>query len=63
MDARTRYRTQLAGALSGLCVVIVRQGDEVVHRLAEPDPVHRRIIQLLGIDAERLRTFRRRCGT
>jgi hypothetical protein len=43
--------------------VIVRQGDEVVRRLAEPDPVQRRIIQLLGIDAGRLRTFRRRCGT
>jgi transposase len=53
----------LIRGLSGLCVVIVRQGDEVVRRLAEPDPVQRRIIQLLGIDAGRLRTFRRRCGT
>ena len=53
----------LIQSLSGLCVVIALQGDEVVRRLAEPDPVQRRIIQLLGIDAERLRTFRRRCGT
>jgi transposase len=53
----------LIAGLSGMCVVIVRQGGEVVRRLAEPDPTQRRILQLLGIDAERLRTFRRRCGT
>jgi Domain of unknown function (DUF4277) len=52
----------LIQGLGGLCVVIVHQGGEVVRRLAQPDPVQRRIIQLLGIDAERLRTFRRRCG-
>jgi hypothetical protein len=52
----------LIQGLSGLCIVIVHQGDVVVRRLAEPDPVQRRIIQLLGIDATRLRTFRRRCG-
>ena len=52
----------LIRGLSGLCVVIVHRGDEVVRRLAELDPVQRRIIQLLGIDAGRLRTFRRRCG-
>ena len=53
----------LLQGLSGLCVVIIHQGDEVARRLAQPDPVQRRIIQLLGIDAGRLRTFRRRCGT
>jgi transposase len=53
----------LLGGLSGLCIVIVHQGDEVVRRLAQLDPVQRRIFQLLGIDAERLRTFKRRCGT
>jgi Domain of unknown function (DUF4277) len=52
----------LIQGLSGLCIVIVHQGGEVVRRLAQPDPVQRRIIQLLGIDAGRLRTFRRRCG-
>jgi hypothetical protein len=52
----------LIQGLSGLCIVTVHQGDGVVRRLAEPDPVQRRIIQLLGIDATRLRTFRRRCG-
>ena len=53
----------LIQGLSGLCIVIVHQGDEVVRRLAQFDPVQRRIIQLLGIDADRLRTFKRRCGT
>jgi hypothetical protein len=52
----------LIQGLSGLCVVIVHQGGETVRRLAQPDPVQRRIIQLLGIDAEQLRTFKRRCG-
>lgn len=53
----------LIEGLSGLCIVIVHDGDEVVRRLAQLDPVQRRIIQLLGIDAQRLRTFKRRCGT
>jgi hypothetical protein len=53
----------LLHGLSGLCIVIVHQGDEIVRRLAQFDPVQRRIIQLLGIDAQRLRTFKRRCGT
>ena len=52
----------LIEGLSGLCVVIVHRGDEVIRRLAQPDPVQRRIIQLLGITSERLQTFRRRCG-
>jgi transposase len=49
-------------ALSGLCVVIVRQGGTVTRRLAHPDPTQRRVIQLLGINSERLQTFKRRCG-
>jgi transposase len=53
----------LIQGLSELCIVTVHQGAEVVRRLAQPDPVQRRIIQLLGIDADRLRTFKRRCGT
>ena len=52
----------LIAGLSGLCIVTVQKGEVVVRRLAEPDPVQRRIIQPLGIDAGRLRTFRRRCG-
>jgi Domain of unknown function (DUF4277)/Transposase DDE domain len=52
----------LIQGLSGLCVVIVHQGGEVNRRLSQPDPVQRRIIQLLGINSERLQTFKRRCG-
>src|SRR5262249_53279750 len=52
----------LIQGLSGLCVVIVHQGGGTGPRPAQPDPVRRPIIQLLGIDAERLRTFKRRCG-
>jgi transposase len=48
--------------LSGLCVVIVHEGGETHRRLSQPDPVQRRIIQLLGINSERLQTFKRRCG-
>jgi transposase len=50
-------------ALSGLSIVIVHQGGTVARRLAQPDSVQRRIIQLLGINSERLQTFKRRCGT
>jgi hypothetical protein len=42
--------------------VIAHRGDEVVRRLAQPDPVQRRILQLLGVNSERLQTFRQRCG-
>jgi transposase len=52
----------LIEGLSGLCVVIVHQGGEVNRRLSQPDPVQRRIIQLLGVNSERLQTFKRRCG-
>jgi len=52
----------LLQGLSGLCIVIAHRGDEVVRRLAQPDPVQRRILQLLGVNSERLQTFRRRCG-
>ena len=52
----------LLQGLSGLSVVIVHQGGEIHRRLAQPDPVQRRIIQLLGIKSEHLQTFKRRCG-
>ena len=52
----------LIRGLSGVCVVIVRGGGEVNRRLSQPDPTQRRIIQLLGINSERLQTFKRRCG-
>jgi transposase len=52
----------LLQGLSGLSVVIVHHGGEIHRRLAQPDPVQRRIIQLLGIKSEHLQTFKRRCG-
>jgi transposase len=53
----------LVQALSGLSIVIVHQGGTVGRRLAQPDPTQRRVINLLGINSERLQTFKRRCGT
>jgi hypothetical protein len=53
----------LIQALCGLSIVIVHQGGAVARRLALPDPIQRRVIQLLGINSERLQTFKRRCGT
>jgi transposase len=48
--------------LSRLGIVIVHQGPTITRRLAQLDPTERRIIQLLGINSERLQTFKRRCG-
>jgi transposase len=52
----------LMESLSGLCIVVVRQGSTVTRGLSQPDPAQRRILQLLGIKSERLQTFKRRCG-
>jgi transposase len=52
----------LIEGMSGLCVVIVHQRGESHRRLAQPDPVQRRVIQLLGINSECLQTSKRRCG-
>jgi transposase len=52
----------LIHSLSGLCVVIVRQGGTVARRLGQPDAPQRRVLQLLGIKSEQLQTFKRRCG-
>jgi Transposase DDE domain len=52
----------LIQGLSRLCIVIVHQGPTITRRLAQLDPAERRIIQLLGINSERLQTFKRRCG-
>jgi transposase len=48
---------------STLCIVIVREHGEVSRRLADPDPTQRKLLDLLGIPPDRLRTFKRRCGT
>jgi transposase len=46
-----------------LCIVIVKEHGHVSRRLAEPDPTQRKLLHLLGIPPEVLRTFKRRCGT
>jgi transposase len=52
----------LIQGLSGLCIVIVREGDAITRQLAEPDPTQHRILQLLKINSARLKTFNTRCG-
>jgi transposase len=49
--------------LSGWCIVIIQRDGTIDRQLAEPTPVQHRILKLLGIHGNRLRTFRRRCGT
>jgi transposase len=48
---------------STLCIVIVKEHGEVSRRLAESDPTQRKLLNLLGIPPDGLRTFKRRCGT
>ncbi len=48
--------------LSGLSIVIVQQRGAVKRQLAQPDSTQHRILKLLGIDSERLQTFKQRCG-
>jgi transposase len=52
----------LIEGLSGLGVVLIRQGGEVKRQLAQPGPTQRHILKLLGIDSGCLQTFKRRCG-
>ena len=48
---------------STLCIVIVKEHGKTSRRLAEADPTQRKLLNLLGIPADGLRTFKRRCGT
>ena len=48
---------------STLCIVIVKEHGKVSRRLADPDPTQRKLLNLLGIPPDGLRTFKRRCGT
>ncbi len=50
-------------AFSTLCIVIVKDHGEISRRLAQPTPVQRQLLNLLGIPPDGLRTFKRRCGT
>jgi transposase len=48
---------------STLCIVIVNEHGKVSRRLGEPDPTQRKLLHLLDIPPDALRTFKRRCGT
>jgi hypothetical protein len=53
----------LMECFSGWCIVIVQQDEAIDRQLAQPTAVQHQILKLLGIHGNRLRTFRRRCGT
>ena len=48
---------------STLCIVIVKEHGTVSRRLGEVNAVQRKLLNLLGIPPDGLRTFKRRCGT
>ncbi len=52
----------LIQGLSGLCIVIVREGEAITRQLAEPDPTQHRILQLLKINSSWLKIFKTRYG-
>ena len=52
----------LIQSLSGLCIIIVCQGDTIVRYLGQPDAPQSRVLQLLGIKSEQLQSFKKRCG-
>ena len=45
-----------------LCIVIMSDRGAISRRLAQPTPIQRRLLTLLDIPPEDLRTFKRRCG-
>ncbi len=47
---------------STLCIVIIKEHGHVSRRLADASPVQRKLLLLLGVPPEELRTFKRRCG-
>jgi transposase len=53
----------LMECFSGWCIVIAQQNGTIDRQLAQPTPVQHQILKLLGVHGNRLRTFRRRCGT
>jgi transposase len=52
----------LLDAFRTLCIVIVIHHGEVSRRLAQPTDIQRKLLHLLGIPPDALRTFKRRCG-
>jgi transposase len=52
----------ILNAFSTLCIVIVKSGTTQHRQLAELTGVQEKLIKLLGIPPDGLRTFKRRCG-
>jgi transposase len=48
---------------STLCIVIVKDHGKVSRHLGDRTPIQQKLLLLLGIPPDALRTFRRRCGT
>jgi transposase len=52
----------LLNCFSTLCVVIIKLRGTVMRRLAQPSHIQQKLLRLLGIPPDALRTFKRRCG-
>jgi len=52
----------ILNAFSTLCIVIVTRGTTQDRQLAELTPVQEKLVKLLGIPPDGLRTFKSRCG-
>jgi transposase len=55
--------TAILRCFSTLCIVIVKEHGKTLRRMAEPNVTQRKLLNLLGIPPDGLRTFKRRCGT
>ena len=52
----------LLDCFSTLCVVILKLRGTVTRRLAQPNEIQQKLLRLLGIPPDAMRTFKRRCG-
>lgn len=52
----------LLDCFSTLCIVVVIDHGDTIHRLAQPTAIQRELLRLLGIPPDGLRTFKKRCG-
>jgi transposase len=48
---------------STLCIVIIKEQGKISRRLGDRTPIQQKLLHLLGIPPDGLRTFKRRCGT
>jgi len=53
----------ILNCFSTLCIVIVKHKGTTTRRLATPDATQNKLLRLLGIPPDTLRTFKKRCGT